>query len=96
MNLALIRLAEAIPFQAWGPGTGILNQCHDAIVIECPADGTSYTKDENGKIRWDIPQGSIPWKVMGLLEECLNCEHPALPGVKFTATADIGLTWKDV
>jgi uracil-DNA glycosylase family 4 len=96
MNNALLRLSLAIPFQAWGPGTGIINQCHDAIVIECPADGVAYTKDENGKIRWDIPKGSIPWKVMGLLEECLNCEHPALPGVVFTATADIGLTWKDV
>lgn len=96
MNNALLRLSLAIPFQAWGPGTGIINQCHDAIVIECPLDGVSYTKDENGKIRWDIPKGSIPWKVMHLLEECLNCTHPALPGVTFTATADIGLTWKDV
>ncbi len=96
MNLSLIRLAEEIPRHKWGPGTGITNQCHDAIVVECPADGASYTKDENGKIRWDVPKGSIPWRVMGLLEECLNCEHPALPGVKFTATADIGLTWKDV
>lgn len=96
MNLSIIRLHQEIPLHKWGPGTGIINQCHDAIVVECPADGASYTKDENGKIRWDVPKGSIPWRVMGLLEECLNCEHPGLPGVKFTATADIGLTWKDV
>lgn len=96
MNNALLSLSALIPFEAWGPGTGIINQCHDALVIECPADGASYTKDENGKIKWDVPKGSIPWKVMHWLEECLNCEHPALPGVKFTATADIGLTWKDV
>ena len=36
MNKALIDLYEEIPLHKWGPGTGIINQCHDAIVVECP------------------------------------------------------------
>jgi DNA polymerase I-like protein with 3'-5' exonuclease and polymerase domains len=36
MNKALIDLYDAIPLHKWGPGTGIINQCHDAIVVECP------------------------------------------------------------
>lgn len=36
MNIAILRLVEEVPFERWGPGTGIINQCHDSIVIECP------------------------------------------------------------
>lgn len=76
MNNALIQLHEAVPLGKWGPGTGIINQCHDSIVIECPEHAA---KD-----------------VAGLLEECMNQESDALPGVKFTASATIGHTWKEV
>ena len=33
---------------------------------------------------------------MKLLEECMNSVHQSLPGVRITATADIGGSWKDV
>ena len=36
MNIAIIDLAERIPLNKWGLGTGIINQCHDAIIVECP------------------------------------------------------------
>lgn len=36
MNLALIEVADQIPLHRWGHGTGIINQCHDSIVVECP------------------------------------------------------------
>lgn len=36
MNLAMLKVVEQIPFGAWGPGTGVINQCHDAITVECP------------------------------------------------------------
>jgi DNA polymerase I-like protein with 3'-5' exonuclease and polymerase domains len=36
MNKALVQLHEAIPLHRWGKGTGIINQCHDSIVVECP------------------------------------------------------------
>lgn len=76
MNLAIVQLHEAIPLHKWGPGTGIINQCHDSIVVECP-------------------ESEAPW-VAGLLEECMNQTHPALPGVVFTASAATGRTWKEV
>ena len=76
MNKAIIQLHEQIPLHKWGVGTGIINQCHDSIVVECPAS-----------------EG--PW-VARKLEEALNQTHPALPGVEFTASAEIGQTWKEV
>jgi len=93
MNLGMIRLAEEIPVYKYGPGTGIINQCHDAMVIEVPADGAQYNEEAK---KWEVPEGSIPWKTMKTLEECMNSTHDSLPGVRITATADIGSSWKDV
>jgi hypothetical protein len=92
MNEAIIRLHEVIPPYKWGPGTGIINQCHDSIVVECPADGAHVNK----KGKMVVPKDSIPWKVARLMEACMNQTHPALPGVVFSATADVGLSWKEV
>jgi DNA polymerase I-like protein with 3'-5' exonuclease and polymerase domains/uracil-DNA glycosylase len=36
MNKAILEIYEQIPENKWGPGTGIINQCHDHIVVECP------------------------------------------------------------
>lgn len=101
MNKAIIQFAEEVAPFKWGPGTGMINQCHDALVAEVPADGATPQKWLNpstGKeeIRWDVPKGSIPWKVMHALNECMNQTHPNLPRVKITAAADIGQTWKEV
>lgn len=93
MNVGMIQLCEAIPVFKYGPGTGLINQCHDAMVLEVPADGATY--DAEAK-KWHVPPGSIPDKTMRLLEECMNATHPSLPGVRITATADIGGSWKDV
>lgn len=101
MNKAIIELADRVPVFKWGRGTGIINQCHDALVLEVPADGAELRKKNNpetGKEEsfWHVPEGSIPWKVMQDLNECMNQVHPALPGVRITAAADIGLSWKEV
>ena len=76
MNRAIVQLADAIPPHKWGPGTGIINQCHDSIVVECPEDKAQ--------------------EVAGLMEECMNQTHPSLPGVVFSASADVGMSWKAV
>ena len=93
MNIGLVQLAEAIPVHKYGPGTGIINQCHDALVIEVPADGCVY--DAEAK-KWTVPEGSVPWRTMKTLEECMNATHSSLPGVRITATEDIGSSWKEV
>ena len=76
MNIALIDLHERIPMYKWGPGTGIINQCHDSIVVECPEDQAEWVKEQ--------------------IEDCMNLVHPTLPGVEFTASADIAMTWDKV
>jgi len=93
MNIGMIRLAEEIPVHKYGPGTGIINQCHDALVIEVPADGAKYNEEAK---KWEVPEGSIPWRTMKTLEECMNSTHDSMPGVRITATADIGSSWKEV
>ena len=37
VNGAMTELHKDIPLHKWGPGTGILTQTHDALVVECPA-----------------------------------------------------------
>jgi DNA polymerase I-like protein with 3'-5' exonuclease and polymerase domains/uracil-DNA glycosylase len=93
MNIALLQVAEQIPLHKWGPGTGIINQCHDAIVVECPADGCEFDPETK---KWKVPKGSIPWQVKHIIEEAMNLRHKGLPNVKFTATAEIGLRWNEV
>ena len=101
MNNAIIDLANRVPVFKWGRGTGIINQCHDALVLEVPMDTAELRKKNNpdtGKEEsfWHVPEDSIPGRVMRELNECMNQVHPALPGVKITAAADIGLSWKEV
>lgn len=100
MNLAMFRVRDQIKPHQWGVGTGIINQCHDSIVVECPLDGAYQeeykTPDGKTKKRWVAPKGSIPWRVANIIEEAMNQTHPGFPGVKFTASADIGRTWSEV
>ena len=42
MNEAIIELYDKIPLHKWGPGTGIINQCHDSIVVECPENEAEW------------------------------------------------------
>jgi DNA polymerase I-like protein with 3'-5' exonuclease and polymerase domains/uracil-DNA glycosylase len=93
INRAMIRIADAIPLHKWGPGTGLITQTHDALVVECPQDTASFDPETK---KWTVPEGSIPWRVQRIIEEAMNQTDPSLPGVRFTATADVGLTWKEV
>ena len=93
INRAMVKIVDAIPLHKWGPGTGLITQTHDALVVECPEDGCTYDKEAK---RWTVPEGSIPWRVQRIIEEAMNQSDPALPGVSFTATADVGTSWKEV
>lgn len=61
VHVATDRLLQQIPFEAWGPGTGLVTQTHDSLVVECPeAEGPRVAKileecmtlDGN---RWGLP-----------------------------------------
>lgn len=93
INRAMIKIADAIPLHKWGPGTGLITQTHDALVVECPQDTATYDPETK---KWTVPEGSIPWRVQRIIEEAMNQTDESLPGVAFTATADVGFTWKEV
>jgi len=38
INIAMIGIWRDIPLHKWGPGTGLLTQTHDAMVVECPPE----------------------------------------------------------
>jgi len=46
MNNALIELSERIPLHKWGKGTGIVNQCHDSIMVECPISEAEWVRKQ--------------------------------------------------
>jgi DNA polymerase I-like protein with 3'-5' exonuclease and polymerase domains len=74
VNDAMIGLWRDIPLHKWGPGTGLLTQTHDELVVECPRE----------KAQW----------VIDCMNHHMNKTHPALPGVTFTAEAEVAMTWK--
>lgn len=76
VNDAMIAIHKDIPLHKWGPGTGLLTQTHDALVVECP-------------------EHAAPW-VVECINHHMNKRHPDLPGVLFSAAAEIGMTWKEV
>lgn len=81
VHLATMRLLEEVPFEKWGPGTGIVQQGHDSLVVECPeaeAEKVKTTMErcmavsaaEAGRL-WGLP-------------------------VKFLGEGKIGKNWKEV
>jgi len=44
MNISLLALADLIPRNKWGPGTGIVGQVHDWIGVECPISEAEKVK----------------------------------------------------
>lgn len=62
VNLEMIDLSEAFPRDFGGPSTGIINQCHDQIVLEVPesrADEVRRTMDEIMGEHW-FPGFALP------------------------------------
>lgn len=45
MNQIMSTLMEHVEFGQWGPGTGIINQCHDSITLEVPLDKAQWAHD---------------------------------------------------
>ncbi len=75
MARATLALVDQVGCEYAGPGTGLINQCHDALVLEVP--------------EYDAP------RVARILTDAMNQTFDALPGVRFTGTANIAGNWKD-
>jgi len=99
-------LLRAIPFQKWGPGTGLVCQVHDALYVEapCPHPQHDVEKLPNGKP--NEKQREFGWCPIGCkcpanwaareLERVMNRDVAGLEGVTFKSKAKIGLRWSDV
>lgn len=44
MRLIEVRVRKYFPRGAWGPGTGVINQCHDSITVEVPIALAEWAK----------------------------------------------------
>ena len=88
VNRAMHKVVEQIPFFKWGPGTGLLTQTHDAMVIEAPADGLY----QEGKV-WKATKGTPAWHAWHVLHEAFNYDEPALPGVHLEGKPTIAFSW---
>lgn len=95
INTAMIQIANEIPLHRWGPGTGLLTQTHDSMVIEVPDDGVELVERGGKKVL--VARPGCPADIAReVIEAAMNVTHPALPSVRFTAGADFGLTWDKV
>jgi hypothetical protein len=105
VHLATFKLLEKITFGKWGPGSGLMQQGHDALVVEVPADHDGpqvVEKDETGKVvgtKWcaDPNCRCTAAQTARYLEECMtiNGREYGLP-LMFKGEAVIGKTWHDV
>jgi DNA polymerase I-like protein with 3'-5' exonuclease and polymerase domains len=98
-------LVEAIPFERWGPGTGLINQCHDALVFEVPKEHEEHRPtDAEGKVKekerefgWcEIGCKCTANQVARMIKGAMNRSVPGLPDVTFAAKPKIGMRWSDV
>ena len=102
-HLATFRALAEIPFEKWGPGTGLVQQGHDSLVFEVPADHVPWKTEvdpKSGKVKetWCAPDCTCrASRVARLLEECMK-EDGRKYGldVDFEGEAKIGRTWKSV
>ena len=96
IHLSTFDLIDEIPFEKWGPGTGLNNQCHDALVFEVPCPhGRHDGKD--AEFGWCPPGCKCEAnKVARLIKEAMNREVPGLSDIKFAAKPKIALRWGEV
>lgn len=45
VHIAMLKLLKTIPFQRWGPNTGLIQQGHDALMGTAPHDGKHHTPE---------------------------------------------------
>lgn len=80
VHLATKRLLEEIPFEKWGPGTGLVQQGHDALVVECPEAEAERVKAILERCMTFSAREAAQW---------------GLP-LKFLGEGKIGKNWKEV
>lgn len=103
VHLGTLEFIKEVPFERWGPGTGMIQQGHDALVVEVPATHAPQLveKDKYGrpKVKSWCAKGCrcVTSQMQNLLAECLTIDGAqfGLP-VKFTVGAKSGYRWSEV
>lgn len=101
MHLAEERLLRAIPWEAWGPGTGPVIQVHDSLSVLAPENLRGATPDI-----YDMATGGVVTKgksardntgkyVADQVAEAITSRLLTLPGVVFSASGTYGDTLAD-
>ena len=77
VNDAMISIWKDIPLHKWGPGTGLITQTHDSLVVECPKEHAQWTIEcinhHMNKTHPDLPgvvftaeaEEGMTWKEVG-------------------------------
>lgn len=99
-------LLKEIPFNKWGPGTGLICQVHDALYVEAPCFHAQHEVEKLPNGKPNEKQREFGWCPPGCkceanwaarqLEKAMNRAVPGLDGVLFKSKAKIGLRWSDV
>ena len=107
VHLATFRVLDQIPFRRWGPGTGLVQQGHDSLVLQIPADHDPWRRvEKKGRIvetwceeneRGERVCGCRASQTARLLEEAMT-EDGRRYGMDmdFVGEAKIGRTLKSV
>lgn len=95
VHLATKELIDGpIPFQKWGHGTGLVNQCHDSLTFEVPCPHPKY--EGEGQEFGYCPPGCKceANKAARVIQEAMTKRVDGLD-VTFTASAKIGKRWSE-
>lgn len=105
MSQITIELVNLIPWSKWGSGTGLINQCHDSVTLECPGE---VQFDAKGKlveeeivsrrtglrVKRPIMRGPVA-DVYDTVESVMNRSVIGMP-IPFTSKSKVGLSWAKV
>lgn len=98
VHLGTEQFVKALPFFYAGPGTGLVNQCHDSLDCEVPGFHPQWKageKDVKRQFGWCEPGCRCEAsRVAGIMQECLTRRVPG-PDILFSASAKIGLRWSE-
>ena len=96
IHMSTFDLMDELPFEKWGPGTGLINQCHDALVYEVPCPHEPH-EGKDAEFGWCPPGCKCEAnRVARLIKEAMNREVAGLDGVKFAAKPKIARRWGEV
>jgi uracil-DNA glycosylase/DNA polymerase I-like protein with 3'-5' exonuclease and polymerase domains len=103
VHIGTLDFLKHAPFARWGQGTGLIQQGHDALMVEVPAEHApvEWEKDKRGKPKvkkWCAKRCKcVTAKHAEALQDSMTIKGSrfGLP-VDFTATAKAALRWSEV